>query len=645
MSGDEVKKNCGICCLEISACGMKQHIQTVHMPEKIFSCSGCGKVFSRKTLARYCEKGHEGIFKKIEETYPEMYNMEQENNFVDVNLELNESDIKVEINDDENDNEGEYVKHEPLSMCDNHHIKVEVKREADIDDDVQEKMDVDDKTDETSIDQSKVFKNITTLSNICRGCKKVFDRLIKHLTGTNLDCKTFYTSDELQMHKEAVLQKSRGKYRNKILKVTPFSCPICGFKARRKYNLKQHVEKKHAINGTSLDQIEETYPEMYNKKRENEFGDISDITLELSESDIKAEINSDDEDVKYDNIPHNLDTMVEVKIEADDDDDGVQEKMDVGDETFTKIRTLNSTCRGCKKVFERLIKHLTGTTLDCKTFYTTEELKIHKQAVFLKGQRKYINKCLKSSLFSCPICGSKIKRKTNLRQHIKNKHAINGTSIAELEETYPEMYTMKQENKVEINDDDEGIGIEKLAQEEVVDIEKMVEEEVEDDWYKVPRSQGLKETLSSLCRGCNKVFNNLLKHLNGRKKEKYCNKYYSKEEIKIHKQAVEQKKQNKYRNKSKNKEIEHNEETVKGCENDQHSEGPVEKTETLYIKSEELNEQEGQRCTLLLRDELAQESSSADDTVANQLIVALKESSKNMHDITDNDEKGYVHLL
>ena len=47
------------------------------------------------------------------------------------------------------------------------------------------------------------------------------------------------------------------------LKITPFQCPVCGFKSGRKDNLKQHIEKRHCTSSLSIKQLEEVYPDMY----------------------------------------------------------------------------------------------------------------------------------------------------------------------------------------------------------------------------------------------------------------------------------------------------------------------------------------------------------------------------------------------
>ena len=57
---------------------------------------------------------------------------------------------------------------------------------------------------------------------------------------------------------------------------------------------------------------------------------------------------------------------------------------------------------------------------------------------------RHLKSHLKSTPFVCPICGFKSGRKDNLKQHIEKRHCSGSTSIAQLEERYPRMYS-KQE--------------------------------------------------------------------------------------------------------------------------------------------------------------------------------------------------------
>ena len=112
----------------------------------------------------------------------------------------------------------------------------------------------------------------------CSGCAKKFRRAAEarlcekghngvfNFTCSNCDYKT---------HKRHHLDRHLKSH----LKATPFSCPLCGFKSGRKDNLKQHVEKRHCTATTSVSQLEELYPQMYELQ-----DSIQDITEQATNS-------------------------------------------------------------------------------------------------------------------------------------------------------------------------------------------------------------------------------------------------------------------------------------------------------------------------------------------------------------------------
>ena len=104
---------------------------------------------------------------------------------------------------------------------------------------------------------------------------------------------------------------------------------------------------------------------------------------------------------------------------------------------------LNFSCSACARKFRRAAearlceKGHKGMFNFCCTVCDYKTHKKHHLDRHLKSH-------LKSTPFVCPICGFKSGRKDNLKQHIEKRHCSGTTSIAQLEERYPRMYS-KQE--------------------------------------------------------------------------------------------------------------------------------------------------------------------------------------------------------